>query len=41
MSTGQMLGSWGRVEILPGVLTVTLGYGGTFPGPSLAFRVSC
>ncbi len=41
MSTGHMLGSEGQVEILPGVLTVTLGYEGTFPGPFLAFRVSC
>ena len=40
MSTGQLLGSCGQVEILPGVRTVTLGDEGTFPGPFLAFRVS-
>jgi hypothetical protein len=39
MSTGR--GSWGQVEILPGLLAVTLGWEGTFHGPFLAFRVSC
>jgi hypothetical protein len=28
-------------QILPGALTVTLGYEGTFPGRFLAFRVGC
>jgi len=41
MSTGHMLSSGGQVEILPGVLTVTLGYEGTVPRPFLAFRASC
>jgi hypothetical protein len=31
MSTGQVLGSCGQVEILPGVLTVNLSHEGTFP----------
>jgi hypothetical protein len=38
MSTGQMPGSGGQVEMLPGVLTVTLGYEGTFPGPFHVLR---
>lgn len=40
MSTGQMLGWWGQVEILPGVFTVTLCCEGPVPGTFLAFRVS-
>jgi hypothetical protein len=34
MSTGQTIGSC-QVEVIPGVLTVTLGYEGTFPSPSV------
>ena len=40
MSPGRLLGACGRVDILPGVRTVTLGSEGTFPGPFRAFRAS-